>query len=274
MTQTNRSSMARQKHPSVRPSSPSELELFELLGHRLKDLRNRRGVTQVELAGTLGVGQTALSHTEDGRDMHVSRLLQYVRALGGSLEITAELDNGTRYKLLSDRTTIESAASGEDIEQLVLPGLSMSRAGPARDIVFSVKPRYAEQILSGHKTVELRRRFSTDVMTGGLAWIYSTTPTRAMTGAATISDIQRLPLEDIWRAHKKSACLAKEDFDSYFSGLDAGYAIILSTPRSLNKPLPLSELRNRFSFEPPQSYQYASPQLSGLIHDGWAEAPN
>jgi len=252
----------------------TESELFELLGHRLKDLRNRRAITQVELARILGVGQTALSHAEDGRDMHISKLLQYIRGLGGSLEITANFDNGARHKLLSDPVQSENAVSEEDATQLVLPGFSTSRSGPARDIVFSIKPQYAEQILSGRKTVELRRRFSTDVLTGGLAWIYSTTPTRAMTGAATISEIQRLPLDDMWRVHKKSACLGKEDFDSYFSGLDAGYAITLSTPRSLNKPLPLSELRDRFGFEPPQSYQYASPLLSGLIHDGWTEAPN
>ncbi|MGH3147016.1 MAG: helix-turn-helix domain-containing protein [Rubrobacter sp.] len=56
---------------------------------RLADLRESRGVTQSELAGTLGVSQPNVSKIERNEDVHLSTLGDYVAALGGRLEINA-----------------------------------------------------------------------------------------------------------------------------------------------------------------------------------------
>jgi len=42
----------------------------------------------------------------------------------------------------------------------------------------------------------------------------------------------------------------------------------------LTKPVGLSELRKRFGFEPPQSYQYASPHMRGLVEHEWSQTPH
>jgi transcriptional regulator with XRE-family HTH domain len=60
----------------------------------LSEIRQAVGMTQAELASTLGVKQPTLSRLESQSDMQVSTLQRLVRALGGELEIVAHLPNG------------------------------------------------------------------------------------------------------------------------------------------------------------------------------------
>jgi predicted transcriptional regulator len=157
--------------------------------------------------------------------------------------------------------------------QFCLPSiLGPKQLPPSRDVVFSIRPPHAEKILAGTKTVELRRRFIGGVRPGTLALIYTTSPTSALTGFACIQDVQRLAVPDLWAKHRRAACLRKGDFEAYFSGLDRGYAIVLASATPLNQPVGLPELRKRFGFEPPQSYQYASPKMRGLVERDWSQA--
>ena len=53
-----------------------------------------------------------------------------------------------------------------------------------RDVVLSLEPVYSEKILNGSKTVKLRRRFSVSAPNGALAYIYSTSPVKAISRTA------------------------------------------------------------------------------------------
>jgi DNA-binding Xre family transcriptional regulator len=55
----------------------------------LAELRQSRAVTQVQLAAELGIAQGNVSRLEGRSDVYLSTLRDYVRALGGELEITA-----------------------------------------------------------------------------------------------------------------------------------------------------------------------------------------
>lgn len=59
---------------------------------RLAELRKARGITQVQLAGQLGVSQVNVSQIERAEDTHLSTLKRYVEALGGHLELSAVFD--------------------------------------------------------------------------------------------------------------------------------------------------------------------------------------
>ena len=61
-----------------------------LVQMQLQELRKSRSLTQVEVARTLGVEQTAVSKLERREDMFVSTLRDYVRALGGELRLVAK----------------------------------------------------------------------------------------------------------------------------------------------------------------------------------------
>lgn len=236
------------------------------LGLALQSLRREQGRTQTDLAERLGVGQAALSRAEKRGDLLVSTLRAYVEALGGRLDLRAVFPGGHAVNLLPEPAVAPS--------QLQMDELLGAPRSPCKDIVLSIRPRHAEKILSGNKTVELRRRFIDEVGAGSLALIYTTSPVQALTGAAEIQEVQKLPIRDLWQRHRVAACLPRGDFDAYFEGVDHGYAILLSRPKQLARPVALAELRERFGFAPPQSFQYAPQRLRGLVEHEWPQDPN
>jgi DNA-binding XRE family transcriptional regulator len=61
-----------------------------LLDMSLQELRQRvSGVTQTELADLMKVTQSAISQLEKRHDVLLSNLAEYIRALGGKLELIA-----------------------------------------------------------------------------------------------------------------------------------------------------------------------------------------
>ena len=55
----------------------------------LSELRKTLNVTQSQLAERLAVTQVNVSRIENGNDLYLSTLSQYVEALGGHLELSA-----------------------------------------------------------------------------------------------------------------------------------------------------------------------------------------
>lgn len=60
----------------------------------LCELRAARALTQQTLAANLRISQAAVSRLERRTDVYVSTLRNFVRALGGELEITARFPDG------------------------------------------------------------------------------------------------------------------------------------------------------------------------------------
>jgi ribosome-binding protein aMBF1 (putative translation factor) len=61
----------------------------------LDELREARAMTQERLAKILNVNQSAISKMERRADMYVSTLQDFVKAMGGQLEIRAVFPDGT-----------------------------------------------------------------------------------------------------------------------------------------------------------------------------------
>jgi transcriptional regulator with XRE-family HTH domain len=60
----------------------------------LAEIRRQAGLTQEELAETLGIKQPSLSKLESQSDMQISTLQRLIEALGGNLEVVAHLPGG------------------------------------------------------------------------------------------------------------------------------------------------------------------------------------
>ena len=60
----------------------------------LSELRKSAGITQEELASSLGIKQPTLSRMESQSDMQISTLRRLIESLGGELEIIAHLPKG------------------------------------------------------------------------------------------------------------------------------------------------------------------------------------
>jgi len=62
-------------------------------GLRLAEMRRAAGIKQVDLARAMGVSQARISKIEHGEIAGIDVVTAYVTALGGSVDITARLDD-------------------------------------------------------------------------------------------------------------------------------------------------------------------------------------
>ncbi len=241
------------------------------IGHRLRELRQLAGLTQAQVAERLRIGQSSVTRMEGRRDLRISTLRDYLGAMGASLRINAHFHNAA--DMINSLREADYRFEQIDENQLLLPIVGEDRLPPHRDVVFSIKPKYSRKITTGEKTIELRRRFPMSVPVGTTALIYETSPTRALAGIAEIGEVHRREPQDIWKNFGEQACITRKDFDAYFTGVDHAYAIELKHGRRLPRALELSELRERFSFEPPQSFLYATPKLREALLYEFSQVP-
>jgi DNA-binding XRE family transcriptional regulator len=75
----------------ARAKSRAKEMMAEML---LSEIRREVGLTQEELAASLGIKQPSLSRLESQEDMQISTLRRVIAALGGELEIIAHLPGG------------------------------------------------------------------------------------------------------------------------------------------------------------------------------------
>jgi hypothetical protein len=70
----------------------------------LSELRAARELTQENLSSVLGVNQAAVSKLERRADMYISTLGEFIKAMGGKLEIRAVFPDGVvRIERFGDR---------------------------------------------------------------------------------------------------------------------------------------------------------------------------
>jgi len=121
----------------------------------------------------------------------------------------------------------------------------------ASEAIISIHPIYADAILAGKKTIELRRRIP-ELASGTRLWIYATQPTGAVVGFATIQEVSRAHPKTIWRKHRNGAGVDHDSFKAYFNGTKEAVAILLAVARRVG-PITMDQLREiRDSFHPPQ----------------------
>jgi predicted transcriptional regulator len=150
----------------------------------------------------------------------------------------------------------------------------MNATKAKRDILFSIRPFYANKILEGQKTIELRRKFPEFGTTGSTALIYSTSPVSAIVGTARIESVFKLSLPKLWKSHGAAACIVKADFDAYFAGQHYGFAIMFGSVKQLKSQLTASDLETEFGIVPPQSYRYLDEERVALLNDGRLQTIN
>lgn len=75
----------------ARAKAKSKEMMAEML---LAEIRKQTGLTQADLAKSLGIKQPTLSKLESQTDMQISTLRRLIQALGGDLELIAHLPGG------------------------------------------------------------------------------------------------------------------------------------------------------------------------------------
>lgn len=139
-----------------------------------------------------------------------------------------------------------------------------------RAVLMSIRPVFAEGILSGTKTVELRRRRPT-IRAGERVVIYASSPTCALVGAFVVGQIDELAPTALWEKFGAVSGLNRRDFMTYFDGSERGVAISVAETWRAPKGLQLHQLQELWpDFVAPQSYRYVSAEALHVLPSAWA----
>ena len=120
------------------------------------------------------------------------------------------------------------------------------------NVLLSVKPKYAEEILSGRKKYEFRktifRREDVEKI-----YIYSSSPVKKIIAIVDIDGILSDSPDKLWKQCHEDAGISENEFFSYFKNSGTGYAIKISNVQEFTIPIdPYTDE----DFRPPQSFYY------------------
>ncbi|MBS0537052.1 MAG: ASCH domain-containing protein [Proteobacteria bacterium] len=120
-------------------------------------------------------------------------------------------------------------------------------------VLLSIRPEYAEKILTGEKRYEFRRCIP---KTPGISTvvIYATLPVGKVVGEFKVERILSERPNELWAKTKEYAGITRDFFEQYFSGRDHGHAFEVRSTKRYGKPKPLTRfLENGIA---PQSFCY------------------
>ena len=125
------------------------------------------------------------------------------------------------------------------------------------NVLLSIKPEYAEMILNGDKTVELRRViFKEDV---DRVYLYATYPIKRVVGYFIISDVFKDRIANLWSKFRGYCGIDSNEFFKYFIDKEYGYAIEIKESHRISKPIELNEIQKELT--PPRSFCYINHEM-------------
>lgn len=136
----------------------------------------------------------------------------------------------------------------------------------SNNLLISVRPKFATRILSGEKTVELRR-VCPNVIPGDNILFYISSPEKNISAMSKILKVTSASIDTLWEEVGACAAVTYEEFIEYFDGVESGYAIYFSEIQKLQNPIGLDLIRKIIpGFTAPQSFRYFSPtELSNVL---------
>lgn len=122
-------------------------------------------------------------------------------------------------------------------------------------VLMSIKPKYAQAILSGEKKMELRRCIPR-IKPRDIIVFYESSPIQRITFYCEISEIIIMPPKELWNRYNSILGIAKEDYDKYFSNRSIAYGIMLQKANIFSAQIKISDVSQRLSV--PQNFRYIS----------------
>ncbi|MEY0169866.1 hypothetical protein AB7V86_03260 [Providencia rettgeri] len=122
-------------------------------------------------------------------------------------------------------------------------------------ILLSIKPIHANRIISGLKTIEIRRKIGQQFRENMKIFIYASSPTKKLLGSAMIDKIVIRNKSEISDIELSSACLSRTDIMDYATGIESINLIYLKNVIPINKNITISDIR-ALGITVPQSFCY------------------
>jgi predicted transcriptional regulator len=131
--------------------------------------------------------------------------------------------------------------------------------------LISIRPRFAEMIFAGSKTVELRR-VCPKISSGDLALVYVSSPTKQLQGGFEVAKVISTSPSALWKKVSKQSGITRREFFTYFHGKKEAHALVIKRAWKLPAPICLTTLRQtKGGFRPPQNFQYLRQNESSQL---------
>lgn len=132
--------------------------------------------------------------------------------------------------------------------------------------LLSIKPEFAEKILSGQKEYEFRRTSFRDASKVEVVYLYASSPVQKIVGAFTIGDVIGDTPEELWQQFgNQSGISDKARFMKYYEGADDGYAYKINRSHKLETALDPRDYVEEFV--PPTSFHYLNGELLNKLQE-------
>ncbi len=130
-------------------------------------------------------------------------------------------------------------------------------------LIISVKPKYAKKILSGNKTIELRKCSPQRVSENNYVVLYVTNPIMEIWGIYKIKNILSDEVDLFWNKYNKNLGVSKNEYYSYYINSKKAFGIELEEVKKLDEySIKLIDIKKMIpSFSPPQTYKYFKKQI-------------
>jgi len=136
----------------------------------------------------------------------------------------------------------------------LFPNSSNDPGGSA--ILLSVKPRFADLIVSGEKRVEFRRTAPSIAV--GTIVVYASAPTSAIVAIVPVRQTVYASVSKLWAISRElGGGLTRDELRNYFNNRDNGYAFLLGEVHAYVRPIRPDRIVH--DFRAPQSFRYLSP---------------
>ena len=132
----------------------------------------------------------------------------------------------------------------------------MGKNSPGRIALMSIRPEFANAILSGEKVVEFRKRPVADDVSHVL--IYATMPVGALVGWFAVRGQKTMSPKGLWATFRAVGGISKSRFFEYYDQREHGTGILVEAAARFPEPIPLAELGT--CVRPPQSFQYLTEE--------------
>ncbi|GAK75771.1 ASCH domain-containing protein [Nonlabens ulvanivorans] len=135
-------------------------------------------------------------------------------------------------------------------------------------VLISVHQKYAEKIINGEKTIELRKSLPQKVKPGDNLIIYVTSPVKKLYAICTIKQFIKSTPDRLKADELSNTGITSKEFDQYYKSSSKAYAIVLENIIDIkHKNIELKTLKTLVpKFLPPQTYYYFNDSVVGFIN--------
>lgn len=122
-----------------------------------------------------------------------------------------------------------------------------------RNVLMSIKPKFANAIFEGHKKVEFRKICFDDSVKR--VYVYSSAPVKRIVGYFTIEKVVKDTPVRLWKHFEDVGGILREDFMNYFVRVDEGCAIVIKDVMLYKNVVTIEDVLG-CNYTIPQNYRY------------------